>query len=285
MNLTIDRSTEFLDPDAVRVNIELMTPLVPVGLQGLVPQPPPGPDDMTWRPDLGRFFDKALGLPCIERGGDFAGWGLKTAARFRCSLDSVASIVDHCELLLQAGADPWGRRFDLDLAAWEVVLQWELSKDRDRHRSRGDVGKVIISTAGCSAWLQERASQSTSAFSRGWTVQEIEEECAGLKPNGVLGRLGYRVGASARDQMITPTRRQNALKDAFCIQLDMIGGANPQWWGMAGTQSRLDAIRRNINLFKRLAEARVLGDWQPAIDDWTADLEWMDSEWGSAASN
>ena len=280
MSLKIDRSTEFLDPDAVRVNIELMTPLVPEGFKGLVPQPPRESDDMTWRPDLGRFLDTALGLPVIERGGDFAGWGRKTAARLRCSLDSVAAILDHCELLLQAGADPWNRRFDVDLAAWEVVLEAELSKDRDRHRSRGDLGKVIIPTEECSAWLQGRASQSSSVFSRGWSVREIEEECAGLRPNGVLGRLGYKVGSSARERLITPTHRQNALKDAFCIQLDMIGGANPQWWGMAGTQSRLDAIRRNIRLFKRLAEARVLGDWQQAIDDWSADLEWMDREWG-----
>ncbi len=282
MITTLDRSTEFLDPDAVRVNIELMIPLIPVGLRGCLPKLPED-DDRAWRPDLERFFDKALDLPFMERGGDFAGWGRKTAGRFGCSIDSVAAIVDHCELLLQAGADPWDRRFDLDLAGWEVVLQGELAKDRERHRSRGDAGRVIISTEGCSAWLEERASQSTSAFSRGRTIQEIETECAGLQPNGVLSRLGYQVGASARERMITPTRRRSVLKDAFCIRLDMIGDANPQWWGMAGTQSRLDAIRRNIGLFKRLAEARVLGDWQPAIDDWAADLEWLDQEWGSAA--
>ena len=282
MITTLDRSTEFLDPDAVRVNIELMTPLVPSGFRGFVPQPP-AEGDRTWRPDLETFLGKALDLPFIDRGGDFAGWGRKTAGRFSCSLDSVAAIVDHCELLLQAGADPWDRRFDLDQAGWEVVLQGELAKDRELHRSQGDPGRVIISTEGCSAWLEERASESTSAFSRGRTVQEIEAECAGLKPNGVLGRLGYKVGTSAREQMITPTRRRNALKDAFCIRLDMIGGANPQWWGMSGTHSRLDAIRRNISLFKRLAEPRVLGDWQPAIDDWTDDLEWLDQEWGPAS--
>ncbi len=278
MTTPLDRSTEHLDPDALRVNIELMTPLVPSGLRGLVPQPP-SEEDRTWRPDLERFLDKALDLPFIERGGDFAGWGRRTAGRFRCSLDSVAAVVDHCELLLKAGADPWGRRFDLDLAGWEVVLQGELAKDGERHRLRGDAGRVIIPPEGCSAWLEERALQSSSAFSRGRTVQEIEAECAGLKPNGVLGRLGYKVGFSAREQAITPSRRRNALKDAFCMRLDMIGGANPQWWGMAGTQSRLDAIRRNINLFKRLAEARVLGDWQSAIDDWSADLNWMEKEW------
>ena len=282
MITTLDRATEFLDPDAVRVNLELMTPLVPAGLRGFVPHPPGG-EERTWRPDLESFLDKALQLPVRERGGDFAGWGRKTAAKFRCSLDSVAAIVDHCELLLQAGADPWDRRFDLDLAGWEVVLQGELAKGRDRHRSRGDAGRVIISSEGCSAWLEERAAQSTSTFSRGRTIQDIEEECAGLQPNGVLGRLGYKVGASAREQRITPTRRRNALKDAVCIRLDMIGGASPQWWGMAGTQSRLDAIRRNITLFKRLAEARLFGDWQPAIDDWGADLEWLDQEWGLAA--
>ncbi len=142
---------------------------------------------------------------------------------------------------------------------------------------------MILSTEDCLEWLEIRSAESSSQFSRGRTIQEIEKECAGLQPNGVLGRLGYKVGASAREQRITPTRRRNALKDAVCIRLDMIGGASPQWWGMAGTQSRLDAIRRNIGLFKRLAEARVLGDWQPAIDDWAADLEWLDQEWGSAA--
>lgn len=282
MITTLDRSTEFLDPDAVRVNIELMIPLIPVGLRGCLPKLPDD-EDRTWRPDLERFFDKALQLPFRERGGDFAGWGRKAARRFGCSLDSVAAIVDHCELLLQAGSDPWDRLSDLDLAGWEVVLQGDLAKDHDRLRSRGDAGRVIISTDDCSAWLEERSSQSTWACGRGRTIEEIEAECAGLKPNGVLGRLGYKVGASARKQMITPTRRRNALKDAFCIRLDMIGGANPQWWGMAGTQSRLDAIRRNIILFKRLAEPRVLGDWQPAIDDWTDDLEWLDQEWGPTA--
>ncbi len=199
MTTPLDRSTEHLDPDALRVNIELMTPLVPSGLRGLVPQPP-SEEDRTWRPDLERFLDKALDLPFIERGGDFAGWGRRTAGRFRCSLDSVAAVVDHCELLLKAGADPWGRRFDLDLAGWEVVLQGELAKDGERHRLRGDAGRVIIPPEGCSAWLEERALQSSSAFSRGRTVQEIEAECAGLKTNAESpsecpeGRLLHAVG-------------------------------------------------------------------------------------------
>ncbi len=271
--------TEFLDPVTIALSHARLQTLLPPGWRGTLPAEPAEGDPDRWRPDYSLFIDRVLQLHagCVNW---LDAWIVDLNARGNFGDPGrVALLFETLEQLLQAGANPWAMRHLIELASWEARLASEMGVFRQRCAAPSSPGRMLMTPNECAAWIRCRQRAMGSIFADQARMPRATSGFETLNPRGVLGCLGYEVGAAARSKGLHTSHRRDNLRDALCI--DLSGLKNREaiaWWGPAGSEARANAIIRCIEFFLRLAAARTSGDWGRAIQDWEADLGWMRKE-------
>lgn len=93
---------------------------------------------------------------------------------------------------------------------------------------------------------------------------------------GVLGFMGYRVGARAADDGVTPQKRRAVLEDVYLHALPPMQSAEYMVaWGRPKTATRLKKIANAIAANTCLRKRRDGAKFAVAIKDWEADLAYL----------
>ncbi|MCS3651872.1 hypothetical protein [Salinibacter ruber] len=90
---------------------------------------------------------------------------------------------------------------------------------------------------------------------------------------GLLGKLGYEVGKSGKDEH----RRRNILQQAIQVEADewLPIEAQAEQWGDPSTENRLEKIANSLSAFARNAKKRDNPSLETAISHWQEDLKYL----------
>jgi hypothetical protein len=239
--------------------------LLPPGLRGLLPAVAPDKPIVPSKCDYGVFIEW-LRLPQFATGSPSPDWSRK----FALSLGpSRLRVIDLLTTLVELGAEPQSRQFDLFYAWWELENMEPSNSTFQLAPDASDM-QQLIST--------EEASQLASIDSVASCLHRLSRStytasASGWNQRSLLSLLGYAVGVSGG----SIEERRTALRACFVMPDALVPRFQREFWGPCASRRRSRAIERMIRLFVSLAEHRTSGNWARACSDWSTDISWIGS--------
>jgi len=248
-----------LSPDEATEVLEEIRSLLPWGYRCFVP-------DLRARRGSDRMIDfeqllEKLVLPYFAKG-----YSPDWERYFARDVKDKQQLMVCLSALFEAGYGCAHREGDVYQASWLSLYGNEVWPSRVREEiSERDTH--VVDRAELDEWTRTRLA--TVRASLGTVVSSFKT--GAWNPQGVLKKLGYRVGTCARP----PSERQARLRDALLLPTALLPRDQHALWGGAGTEHRVRAICRMLELFLALARNRKNHDTSLACKHWSEDLAWI----------